>query len=189
MALTPKQERFAQEYPLDFNGAAAYRRAGYKPKSDEAAKVAASRLLTNVNVQEAIAAVLAQRAQSAELSAEKVLQEYQNVAFADLGQLLERNANGVRVRPIQEWPEAISPYLSSIKVVQAIRGNEPMEIIELELHSNLNPKLKAMDFLAGYLGLKKELDPLEVLLGRLPRPLADALRRTLAETLSAERNP
>lgn len=45
-ALTIKQTRFAEEYLIDANGAAAAVRAGYAPGST---KVAASRLLTSDN--------------------------------------------------------------------------------------------------------------------------------------------
>ena len=53
--LTPKEERqnrFVQEYIIDLNGAQAAIRAGYSPKT---AREQASRLLSNVNIQEKIA--------------------------------------------------------------------------------------------------------------------------------------
>lgn len=49
--LTPKQERFADEFMLDHCGAAAAVRAGYAPGS---AKVTACRLLTRTNVKDAL---------------------------------------------------------------------------------------------------------------------------------------
>ena len=49
--LSDKQNRFVQEYMIDLNGAQAAIRAGYSPKT---AAEQASRLLTKVNVQEAI---------------------------------------------------------------------------------------------------------------------------------------
>lgn len=54
MALTGKQKRFVEEYLKDFNGAAAYVRAGYKAKNGDVAKANASRLIANDNVSEAI---------------------------------------------------------------------------------------------------------------------------------------
>ena len=50
--LTPKQERFVQEYLVDLNASQAAVRAGYSKK---ASTEQASRLLTNVKVSEAIA--------------------------------------------------------------------------------------------------------------------------------------
>ncbi|WP_341825316.1 terminase small subunit [Eubacterium callanderi] len=50
MGMTEKQKRFADEYLIDLNGTRAYKVAYPRVKSDETAKAAASRLLTNVNV-------------------------------------------------------------------------------------------------------------------------------------------
>lgn len=49
--MTPKQEKFCEEYVKDFNGTQAAIRAGYSPKTAEAT---ASRLLRNVKVQNRI---------------------------------------------------------------------------------------------------------------------------------------
>jgi phage terminase small subunit len=49
--LTPKQERFCEEYVIDLNATQAAIRAGY---SEKTAKVTASKMLTKANVQERI---------------------------------------------------------------------------------------------------------------------------------------
>lgn len=51
-----RHEAFCFEYIKDRNATAAYKRAGYAPKSDNSAKSAGSRLLTNVKVRARIAA-------------------------------------------------------------------------------------------------------------------------------------
>ncbi len=56
--MTEKQKRFCDEYLIDLNGTRAYKAAYPSVKSDEAAKAAASRLLTNVNVREYLDAEL-----------------------------------------------------------------------------------------------------------------------------------
>ncbi len=53
--MTKRQERFIQEYLIDLNAKQAAIRAGYSPKT---AQEQASRLLSNVKVQTAIAAFL-----------------------------------------------------------------------------------------------------------------------------------
>lgn len=50
MKLTEKQKRFADYYIETGNATESYKRAGYSVNSDEAARVNASRLLTNANV-------------------------------------------------------------------------------------------------------------------------------------------
>ena len=53
------QKKFCVEFVIRGNATEAYKAAGYKVRSDNAARVNASRLLTNANVQEAIAALRA----------------------------------------------------------------------------------------------------------------------------------
>jgi phage terminase small subunit len=65
MALNARQQRFVDEYLVDLDAPAAYRRAGYRPCNDNAASAAASRLLNDVNVRAAVAA--AQQEQAARL--------------------------------------------------------------------------------------------------------------------------
>jgi len=67
--LSPKQIRFAQEYLLDSNAAAAARRAGYSAKS---AKVTGCRLLTNANLKSFMAAKQAESAEKLEIDREVV---------------------------------------------------------------------------------------------------------------------
>ena len=69
--LTPKQEAFVREYLVDLNATRAAIRAGYSPKT---AREQASRLLSNVNVMDAISAGKAARAEKLEVTAEQVLQ-------------------------------------------------------------------------------------------------------------------
>lgn len=53
--LTPKQELFVNEYLVDLNATAAYKRAGYKAKG-HSAESAAQRLMSNVEVKAAVKA-------------------------------------------------------------------------------------------------------------------------------------
>lgn len=48
--LTEKQKAFCDYYIESLNATEAYKKAGYKVKSDEAARANASRLLTNANI-------------------------------------------------------------------------------------------------------------------------------------------
>ncbi len=70
--LTPKQKRFADEYLLDLNATAAYKRAGYKGKG-KSAENAASRLLGNVRVAQYIQSAMDKRSKNLGIDAEYVL--------------------------------------------------------------------------------------------------------------------
>ena len=72
--LTPKQERFVQEYLVDLNATQAAIRVGYRKKTTTEQ---ASRLLTNVKVSEAIA-------KEQHALAEKVIAELALIGFANM---------------------------------------------------------------------------------------------------------
>ena len=69
--LSPKEQRFVEEYLIDSNGAQAAIRAGYARRS---AKVTASRLLTKANLKAALATRRAAITESVEISQEMVLE-------------------------------------------------------------------------------------------------------------------
>jgi phage terminase small subunit len=78
--LTPKQQRFVQEYLVDLSGAAAYRRAGYTVGSDTVARVEACRLLANPNVAAAIQAAQQARAERTEVTQDWVVRRLVKLA-------------------------------------------------------------------------------------------------------------
>ena len=73
MGLTPKQQRFVDEYIVDLNATQAYLRAGYKV-SETVASVNASRLLANARVQAAIESRKQERARRTEVTQDYVIQ-------------------------------------------------------------------------------------------------------------------
>jgi phage terminase small subunit len=77
--MNPRQERFAAEYVLDLNGAAAARRAGYTG-SDASLAVSASRLLRDAKVAELIEQKRLQRAEATGINAKTVLIRLNDVA-------------------------------------------------------------------------------------------------------------
>lgn len=84
--LTARQQAFVQEYLVDLNGTQAAIRAGY---SKATAESQASRLLTNVKVQEAIAAGQARRSEKTAITAEMVLERYWMIATANPNELVQ----------------------------------------------------------------------------------------------------
>lgn len=68
--MTPRQQRFRDEYLVDLNGTQAAIRAGYSAQTAEAA---ASRLLRNVKVSEGIKVAMKERERRTEITADYVL--------------------------------------------------------------------------------------------------------------------
>ena len=77
-ALNDQQRRFVAEYIIDLNGKQAAIRAGY---SDKTAEVQASRLLSHVNVREAIDKAQIRREKRTNITADRVLQELADIGF------------------------------------------------------------------------------------------------------------
>jgi phage terminase small subunit len=84
--LTLKQQRFANEYCVDLNATAAYRRAGYNAQGN-AAEACASRLLSNAKVQQAIQEKEKIAARRLEANTENVLRATSAFAFSDIRRL------------------------------------------------------------------------------------------------------
>jgi phage terminase small subunit len=88
VALTEKQKRFVDEYLVDLNATRAYKAAYPKVTKDDTAKAAASRLLTNVNVKAYSDERMKQRAERTEITADKVLQRWWDIATADPNEII-----------------------------------------------------------------------------------------------------
>jgi phage terminase small subunit len=73
--LTPKQQRFCEEFMVDMKGTQAAIRAGYSPK---AARFQSSRMLTNVDVQQYLNELRSQQQERLEINADAVLKELAN---------------------------------------------------------------------------------------------------------------
>jgi phage terminase small subunit len=98
MALTPKQQRFVEEYLIDLNATQAAIRAGYAAKD---ADVQGPRLLGNVGVAEAIATLKAQRAEKTGIDAAWLLHRLAAEATADVNDLYTEEG---RIKAVKDWP-------------------------------------------------------------------------------------
>ena len=96
--MTPKQQRFVEEYLKDMNGTQAAIRAGYSAKT---ANEQASQLLAKLNIQEAVAAAQETRSERTKIDADWVLTRLADEATADVGDLYAEDG---ALKPIAEWP-------------------------------------------------------------------------------------
>jgi phage terminase small subunit len=96
-ALTPRQQRFVDEYLVDLNATQAAIRAGYSAKT---AEQQGPRLLGNVGVAAGIAAGKAKRAAKVGLSQERVLEEVEGLAHSDVTHyVFDDEANQLKLAP------------------------------------------------------------------------------------------
>lgn len=110
---TPKQQKFIDEYLVDLNATKAAIRAGYSAKT---AYQAGSRLLTKVEIQEALRKKQQKREKKTEITAERVLKQLANMAFFDSRSIMGEGGN---ILPVNEWPdEAATAGVAGIEVVE-----------------------------------------------------------------------
>jgi phage terminase small subunit len=90
MPLTPRQQRFVEEYLIDLDARAAARRAGFSP----GARSYPSRLMRDPRIARAIAQAMAERARRTGITRERILAEYARIAFVDLSDIADWDDSG-----------------------------------------------------------------------------------------------
>jgi phage terminase small subunit len=99
MALTPKQQRFVNEYLIDLNATQAAARAGYSKKT---ANEQGSRLLANVSVSTAITQRMNERSGRLEITQDMVLRELAKIGFSDIRKVVRwgetQGRDGLKVK-------------------------------------------------------------------------------------------
>lgn len=114
--LTDKQQRFCDEYLVDFNGTQAAIRAGY---SKNTANEQAARLLANVSIQGQIKSKQNKVANKLEITVERVLQEYARIAFSDITTLYAEDGSFKKFQDMTADERAV---LSSLEVEEDKEG-------------------------------------------------------------------
>lgn len=106
--LTPKQERFCQEYVVDYNGAQAAIRAGY---SERTARNQACVLLTKPNILARVRELQAEQVQRLSISQDYVVL-----------QLMETYARCMAVQPVMVWDPSAGGKVESGEYVFDSKG-------------------------------------------------------------------
>lgn len=108
MALTAKQQRFVDEYLIDLNATQAAIRAGFSAKT---ARQAGNRLLTNVDIQQAIQAGMEARSGRVAITQDMVLRELAKIGFSDIRKVVRWGETMVRMVDGEEYcAEDMVPY-------------------------------------------------------------------------------
>lgn len=138
-ALTPLQQRFCDEYLIDFNGRAAAIRAGYAPKH---AKSQASDLLKLPQVEQYFAEKQAARSEAQQIEMAELLQHYANIAFFNIQTLFDENG---RLIPIDELPPGAAAAIAKIEVHRTLdtggmgkNGSRVVKVVPFKKMAALN---------------------------------------------------
>lgn len=139
-AITPRQQRFVDEYLVDLNASAAARRAGYADKRGDVA----GQLMRKPQIRAAIAE--GRKAQSARLNitADRVLEEIARIALHDPRHLYHP---GGQLKDITELDDASAAALAGVDIEDNLAGSFRVHKIKRW------DKTKALELLARHLGL------------------------------------
>ena len=146
--LSPKQAAFVAEYLIDLNATRAAIRAGY---SERTAGWTGCRLLRNAAVREAVEREQARRAERTGITADRVLAELANIAFADPRDLMEWGPDGVTLKDSASLTAG-----QSASVAEVADGSGGT--LRLKKHD----KVKALELLARHIGMFRDRVETEV---------------------------
>ncbi len=168
--LSAKQRKFADEYLLDLNASAAYKRAGYKGVGNSAASCA-SRMLTHAGVAAYIRERQMALQEKTEITQERVILEYARIAFLDPRKFFDAQGGLI---PITELDAGTAAALAGMDVSMARDGkDEDGKPAYVAVHKiKMVDKKGALDSLARTLGMFRDQitvksDPLSELLKTL----------------------
>ena len=150
--LTDKQRKFVSEYLVDLNATQAAIRAGFSQKT---ARAQGQRLLTNVDIANAIAAAQAKREKRTEITQDRVVQELARIAFGNSRSVMSWGPGGLVLRNSNDLNEDEAALVSEVRETTTKDGGS----MALKTHD----KLKALELLGKHLGMfeKKSEDPAE----------------------------
>lgn len=146
--LTPKRERFCQEYVVDFNASGAARRAGYK---EHAAGQQGHELLKNSEIQRRISDLRAKAANEYNVTKESLMQILRDIAGANLEDVLDPETG--QILPLDQWPENMKRVTSGMEVDEIYSGTGENRVqIGVRRKIKLSERTKAIELLNKMLG-------------------------------------
>ncbi len=161
--LTPKQQRFVEEYLVDLNATQAAIRAGYSAKT---AEWIGPQLLGKTHVAAAVQAGRSALSARTEITQDRVLLEYARLAFLDPRKLFDNTGAPL---PILHLDDDTAAAIVGLDVVQV--GNAETGVGDV-LKYKLADKKGALDSVARHLGMfndKLDLKVTDALADRLAR--------------------
>lgn len=122
--LTEKQQRFIEEYLIDFNATQAAIRAGYSVRT---ASAVGHENLRKPEIVKALNEAKQKRCMRTQINADYVLQRLVEIDQMDVADIL--NADG-SVLPVKEWPEVWRKTLSGFDVLTMMDKEDGQSILK-----------------------------------------------------------
>lgn len=149
--MTPKQERFVQEYLIDLNATQAAIRAGYSVKT---ARQIGEQNLSKLDVASAISQAQEKRAARTEITQDMVLRELAKVGFQDPRKLMVWGGESSQFIPSDELDDDTAATVASVKSKTRTaypKEGEPEVTVELEIKTY--DKVQALTQIGRHLGM------------------------------------
>lgn len=171
--LTPKQQRFVDEYLIDLNATQAAIRAGY---SNKTAEWIGPQLLKKTHVTERIEKCMKEREKRTHISQDRVLNELARIGFSDIRKAVKWTKSTVMLIASEAIDDDTAAAISEV--------SEGKEGLKLKLHD----KKGALVDIGRHLGMFKDKAVLE-LTGKINThatvELSDSAKRALDELASS----
>jgi len=142
--LTPKQQRFVDEYLVDLNATQAAIRAGYSPRT---AYQQGHETLKKPEVAAAIQARREELSRATGITVERVLKEMAAIAFSDVRELFHEDGS---MKAVHELPDSLAPGIASVEMVSYTPPSEDA-VPEITKKVRLWDKPKALERLLEHL--------------------------------------
>lgn len=153
--MTPKQQRFVEEYLIDLNATQAAIRAGYS--ADTAEQQGSRLLLMNVDVMTAVRAAKAERSERTKVDADWLLMRLTEEAEADISDLYDEAG---ALLPVKQWPLIWRRGLvAGIEAVEEKddRGN----VVGMVQKIKLSDRLKRIELIGKHIDVRAFSERLE----------------------------
>lgn len=156
--MTPKQERFVQEYLIDLNATQAAIRAGYSAKT---AEQQGYQLLQNTSVAAAVAAGQAKVARKTGITAEMIVAEMAKIGFANMADYMKATAGGDPYLDFSALTRDQAAALGEVTVDDFVDGRGENARAVKRVKFKLHDKLSALEKIGKHLGMFREHVSLE----------------------------
>ena len=114
--LTPKQQRFVEEYLIDLNATQAAIRSGY---SEKTARDIGCENLAKPNIAKAIEEAQSKRTEQTQIDAAYVLKRLVEIDQMDVLDIMD---DQMKIRPVNEWPKVWRQYVVNLENLELSDG-------------------------------------------------------------------
>ncbi|WP_417733110.1 terminase small subunit [Rosistilla oblonga] len=153
MKLTPKQQRFVEEYLVDLNVTQAAIRAGY---SEKTAYAIGHKLLKNAEIQEATKEAINKRSERTGVTQDRVLAELAKIGFQDIRKAVRWGRSPVDQDSTNADPNGLGIYPIELVPSDEIDDDTAVAVSEVSLTQN-GVKIKMHDKQAALVSMGRHL--------------------------------